>query len=64
VGYYNGSVSENEVATYENWDSSHILNRGLDLLKFMEDRWEISLGDKEFKMKLLHLKFLDEMKTV
>lgn len=58
VGYYNGSASENEVATQSDWDSSHILNRGIDLLKFMEDRWQISLGDEEFKMKLLHLKFL------
>ena len=59
VGYYNGSVSENEVAKQLDWDPSHILERGIDLLKFMEHRWRISLGDEEFKIKLLHLDFPD-----
>ena len=58
VGYYNGSASENEVATYPDWNARQILNRGLDLLNFMEQRWHISLGDKAFKAKLLHVSFL------
>lgn len=60
VGYYNGSVSENEIAQKDSWEASNILSRGLDLLRFMEIRWGISLGDEEFKKRLLHLQFLDE----
>ena len=40
------------------WDSSRILHRGIKLLKFMELRWQISLGNQDFKIKLLHLDFL------
>lgn len=63
VGYYNGSASENELATKPEWNSSDILHRGIDLLKFMEERWQISLGDEDFKIKLLHLKFLSSDDT-
>lgn len=55
VGYYNGSVSENEVAQNLEWTPVEILNRGLELLKFMEQRWNIKLGDLDFKGRLLHL---------
>ena len=55
VGYYNGSVSENEVAQNNDWTPSDILKRGLDLLRFMEQRWNIELGDFDFKGQLLHL---------
>ena len=58
VGYYNGSASENEVATKADWNADTILERGLELLKFMEERWDISLGDEDFKVKLLHLDFV------
>lgn len=60
VGYYNGSASENEIAQQEEWLPESIVSRGLALLKFMEERWDISLGDKQFKEKLLHLDFLIE----
>jgi len=55
VGYYNGSVSENEVAQNKDWTPVEILKHGLALLKFMEQRWNIELGDIEFKVNLLHL---------
>ena len=58
IGYYNGSASENEVAMEADWDATRILQRGLELLKFMEERWQISLGDDKFKVKLLHLDFM------
>ncbi|WP_429049666.1 DUF262 domain-containing protein [Aeromonas hydrophila] len=54
VGYYNGSVSENEVAQNTNWTPNEILERGLELLRFMENRWSIILGDYDFKIRLLH----------
>ncbi len=58
VGYYNGSASENEIAQDDEWLPDSVLNRGLDLLTFMEKRWNISIGSEEFKIKLLHLDFV------
>lgn len=55
VGYYNGSVSENEVAQCPDWTPIEIRKRGLALLTFMENRWSIELGDLAFKCRLLHL---------
>lgn len=63
VGYYNGSVSENEVAQNKEWTPLEISNRGLELLQFMEIRWNIKLGDKNFKNKLLHLDKLETLTT-
>ncbi|MCL1088965.1 DUF262 domain-containing HNH endonuclease family protein [Shewanella profunda] len=60
VGYYNGSASENEIAQYNEWMPEAVLERGLSLLNFMEHRWQISLGDEAFKIKLLHLDFLNQ----
>ncbi len=64
VGYYNGSVSENEVAQYAEWSFESIKNRGLELLKFMETRWQIELGDDEFKLKLLHMDNIDRTLSI
>lgn len=55
VGYYNGSISENEVAQNQDWTPNQILERGLKLLEFMEFRWGIKLGNSDFKKRLLHL---------
>lgn len=60
VGYYNGSAAENELAQYQEWTPESILKRGMDLLNFMEKRWDIVLGDDEFKSNLLHLDFLEK----
>ena len=57
LGYYNGSISENEIAQNEIWTFAEILKRGLGLLDFIEERWEVSLGDIQFKKKLLCLSF-------
>ena len=58
VGYYNGSVSENEIALSTDWTAEAIVKRGLDLLAFIENRWNLKLGDETFKQKLLHADFL------
>ena len=55
VGYYNGSISENEVNTQDDWTPKEIHDRGISLLAFMEKRWNIILGDDAFKSKLLHI---------
>lgn len=56
-GYSDGSYSELEVAKEDNWLPENIEKRGLRLLKFMEERWNINLGPKEDKLELLHLDF-------
>ena len=58
VGYYNGSISENEVNTKVDWTPEEIRERGITLLNFMEKRWGIELGDENYKQKLLHVNFL------
>ena len=59
VGYYNGSHSEIEVNENNNdWNAQDILERGLEMLNFMENRWNIWIGDKQKKIELLHLGFL------
>lgn len=59
VGYANGSYSEIKVSLdYQDWDSESILKRGLLLLKFLEGKWNVELGNDEEKKNLLGLTFL------
>lgn len=60
VGYRYGSYSENEVSILEKWTPDAILQRGLKLLDFMEKRWDIKIGNRSEKIKLLNLDFLKE----
>lgn len=62
-GFANGSYSEIEVAKLgqdDEWTSEKIKERGIALLKFMENRWQIDMGSDAKKLALLHLSFLDE----
>lgn len=63
-GYFNGSNSEIEVAReYDEWNPKAILNRGIKLLEYMQERWDILFTDNE-KYKILGLEFMkDERKT-
>ncbi len=56
-GYENGSYSEQEVSSLPNWTSEEIEKRGIRLLEFLEERWNIDFGDT--KLDLLHLNFLN-----
>ena len=58
MGYRYGSYSENEVTQYKDWTAKEILERGLKLLSFMKERWNISLGDREQKIDFLNLGFV------
>ncbi|MBN1860318.1 MAG: DUF262 domain-containing protein [Candidatus Thermoplasmatota archaeon] len=58
IGYYNGSYNEIEVAQFEKWSPEEILIRGINMLKFMEKRWGIEIGDDLKKAELLKLDFL------
>ena len=58
-GYFNGSYSEIEISQPPVvWDPDQIKQRGLNLLNFLEKRWNIQLGDDSIKLKLLHVDFL------
>lgn len=54
-GYENGSHSEIEVAKYENWGPDEIRERGMKLLTFFEDRWDVKFQGEEEKESLLML---------
>lgn len=58
TGYRFGSYSENEVALKEEWTANEILERGLKMLEFLEERWELNIGDTSKKVKALGLTFL------
>lgn len=60
VGYKYGTYAEIEISEYEDWDSKAILNRGLKLVAFLNERWGIKIGNgkKEDKIKFLGLEFL------
>ena len=62
-GYCNGSHSEVEVAQFDEWTPTHILNRGLKLLSFMEERWGISITEDQ-KYKILGLEFMKENREI
>lgn len=57
-GYRDGSYSEQQVAEYKNWTPEVILERGLNIISFMEKRWGIPIRTETEKVKLLHLDFL------
>lgn len=56
-GYSNGSNSEIEVAKYQDWNPDTILERGLHLLSFMEQRWCFTFNEDK-KYELLGLEFM------
>ena len=58
TGYRFGSYSENEVALKNEWRGEEILERGLKMLDFLEERWQLNIGDKNKKIKALGLSFL------
>ncbi len=54
-GYSDGSHSEIEVSSNEEWNQEKILERGIKLLDFMERRWDIKFASNEVKEQLLFL---------
>ncbi|MBD8473081.1 DUF262 domain-containing protein [Pseudomonas sp. CFBP 8770] len=58
VGYRYGCYAENDVAKEQDWTPELILTRGIKMLKFMEKRWNLSLGDDNAKQKILGLDFV------
>lgn len=52
-GFFNGSHSEINVAQSKNWNPREIYNRGVKMLSFLSDHWQINLTKKEIKELLL-----------
>ncbi len=64
VGFFNGTYSEIEVSSFDNWTPSEISERGSKMLSFLEERWEIDFEGWEIeKEDLLHLQFLAEQEV-
>ena len=56
--YMIGSRSEQKVAQYEEWTPETILNRGLEILTFIENEWEFKFPNLAEKKKILGLEFM------
>ena len=59
-GYSNGSHSEIEVSQYSDWNPDTILERGINLLKFMEERWDLKFENEQSMKELLFMEFVDK----
>jgi len=61
VGFFNGAYSEIQVSSYEKWHPEEILDRGMKMIEFMENRWGINFEEWEIdKDELLKASFLRE----
>lgn len=59
VAYRYGTYAEIELTEYADWGAEEILKRGLKLVVFMQDRWNIKIGDKkDDRISFLGLSFL------
>lgn len=62
VGYKFGTYAEIELTEYDDWDAKAILKRGLKLVDFLYERWNIQIGTgkKSEKVKFLGLSFVED----
>lgn len=58
--YKNGCYSEMNVAEYKDWNIRNIKKRGIELLNFMEERYDFKFANEKDKEKML---FLSEIET-
>ncbi len=55
AGYADGSHSEIEISRCDSWGPPEIYARGIRLLKFMEQRWDIHFHDEQSRAELLFI---------
>lgn len=60
IGFKYGCYSENEISDHSEWTSDLILERGVKLLTFMENRWGVKIGNRKDKIDFLNLGFLEK----
>ena len=58
-GYADGSHSEIEVSRYEDWGPDEIRERGIQLIKFMEKRWDICFANDQAREEMLFIGSVD-----
>jgi hypothetical protein len=58
IGYLKGSHSEIKVSQNANWTPVEILKRGLDLIDFMQLRWDIKFDNDDEKNKAIAKRLL------
>lgn len=63
-GYANGSHCEVEISKMDQWDAQHIYDRGIHLLKFMEERWEFKFESLSQMEELLHIEFVNDGRDI
>jgi hypothetical protein len=56
TGYFNGCYSERQLAEFEVWRHKEILERGVNLLGFLAERWEVPLAE-DFRKTLTQVNF-------
>ena len=62
--YANGCYSEMKVAEYNDWNPDTIRDRGLDLLKFMEERWRFKFNSEEDMLKILYFDKVEKDESI
>ena len=58
VGYAYGCYSENEVAQKEEWTAKEILERGIKMAGFFEDRWGFEFSSQDEMLDFLGIPFV------
>lgn len=59
-GYEDGSHSEIEVSHHSEWNAKSILDRGMRMLRFLENRWNVYFNNEEQMLELLHIEFAND----
>jgi Protein of unknown function (DUF1524) len=60
TGYFNGSYSEIDIAQLPDWTPETVLRRGMEMVKFLERRWDISFEGRRERLQFLNLEFMEE----
>lgn len=56
LSYLTGSQSEIEVALYSDWTKETIVARGKKMLKFLQERWNVTLNEEQIEKLLTNKK--------
>lgn len=54
-GFKYGTYSEMQIAELDDWTPKEIIDRSLEILSFIEERWKIKLGTRKEKIAILGL---------
>jgi hypothetical protein len=63
-GYNQGSFSELRIAQNSDWTPKIVLERGIEMFEFIEQRWSVQLGNRPTKVDLLKLEFIEPNPTL